>query len=81
MKKAVVSPGAEVLLSGAPLPKSIAAKAARVGLITNPTGVLPNLRPHFVVLAELYTLAALFSPGTRRAGRRGCRRGCAGLYR
>ena len=28
MKKAVVSPGAEVLLSGAPLPKSIAAKAA-----------------------------------------------------
>ena len=62
MKKAVVSPGAEVLLSGAPLPKSIAAKAARVGLITNPTGVLPNLRPTFDVLAELYTLAALFSP-------------------
>ena len=61
MKKAVVSPGAEVL-SGAPLPKSIAAKAARVGLITNPTGVLPNLRPTYDVLAELYTLVALFSP-------------------
>lgn len=61
MQKVIVSPGAEVLLH-ALLPKSVAAKSSRVGLVTNPTGVLPNLRPTYDVLAELYTLAALFSP-------------------
>ena len=61
MQNAIVSPGAEVLLH-TPLPKSIASKASRVGLITNHTGVLPNLRPTYDVLAECYTLVALFSP-------------------
>ena len=61
MQKRVVSPGAEVLLR-AGLSKGIAAKSSRVGLITNPTGVLPDLWPVWDVLAELYTLAALFSP-------------------
>ena len=61
MQKRVVSPGAEVLLR-AGLSKGIAAKSSRVGLITNPTGVLSDLRPTWDVLAELYTLTALFSP-------------------
>lgn len=61
MQNAIVSPGAEVLLH-TPLPKSIASKASRVGLITNHTGVLPSLRPTYDVLAERYTLVALFSP-------------------
>ena len=61
MQKRVVSSGAEVLLR-AGLSKGIAAKSSRVGIITNPTGVLSDLRPTWDVLAELYTLTALFSP-------------------
>ena len=50
MQKRVVSPGAEVLLR-AGLSKGIAAKSSRVGIITNPTGVLSDLRPTWDVLA------------------------------
>lgn len=37
-------------------------QAMRVGLITNPTAVTAAFRPTYDILAEKYTLAALFSP-------------------
>lgn len=48
-------------------------KSAKIGLITNHTGITKNCTPTHVVLAELYTLTSLFAPehgirGDRQAG-------------
>ena len=37
-------------------------KDARVGVLTNPTGVDQNLRPSYEVLMDRYHVTALFAP-------------------
>ncbi len=58
MKRHVLC-GAEVLEAGFPLPLT---KSARVGLITNPTGIIRDGTPTFELLRERYDLSAMFSP-------------------
>ena len=58
MKRHVLC-GAEVLASGFPLPLT---KSAKVGLITNPTGITRDGTPTFEILRERYNLCAMFSP-------------------
>jgi len=58
MKRHVLC-GAEVLASGFTLPLT---KSAKVGLITNPTGITRAGTPTLEILREQYNLCALFSP-------------------
>lgn len=56
-----VLPGAEVLLRD-PIPETVLPHSARVGMITNQSGLLSDGRPSYEVLRAQYDLAAFFSP-------------------
>lgn len=56
-----VLPGAEVLLHE-PLPESFLPRSAKVGLITNQSGILSDGTPSCEVLRARYCLTAFFSP-------------------
>ena len=64
--------GAEVLQKGFPLPLT---QSAKVGLITNPTGITHDGTPTSEILREKFNLCAMFSPehgvrGNMQAGAR-----------